>query len=129
MKPVETLGANGEGVDLYLDVDLSAFRKSIMFIPVKELVDLFSIGVASQIVNDGQNPVYLTEVNSPDSDLHGVKAFAINLERDTADYYEANRKERRTNEEYDLAKQKLVSAVSKLFEAKEQFVRNSLSRL
>lgn len=125
MKPHEVFVIQDEEVDLYINNKPFTFRKSIMFIPNKELVDIFSIGVASQIASHCS--VQLIEVDSSDSDLHGVKAFAINLEGDVADYYKINRKKKKTyEEEYDLAKQKLLSAVSMLFEAKKRFARNVL---
>jgi hypothetical protein len=127
LKPIEVLGANDEKVNLYIDVKPFEYRKSIMFIPIKELVDILSIGVALQIASHYK--IQLTEVNSPGDDLHGTKAFVANLEGDVEDYYKTNREKRKTEEEYVLAKQKLVSAVSLLFEAKKQFAKDILSKL
>jgi len=134
LKPIEVLGANGEEAKLYIDVKPFVFEESIMLIPISGLVDIFSVEVALQIINQvnrnqNEDLIYLTEVNSPDDDLHGTKAFAIDLKKSMADYDKTNRKERGTEEEYNLAKQKLVSAVSLLFEAKKRFARNILSRL
>ena len=129
MKPIEISGANGEEVELYINVKPFMFRESIMLIPIRGLVDIFSLEVASQIANNDQNSVYLTEVNSLGSDLHGVKAFAVNLKKGIADYYKENRKERNTKKEYNLAKQELINSVSTLFEAKKRFARDILSRL
>ena len=128
MRPVEILKANGEEVELYIDIKPFAFRKSIMFIPIKGLVDRFSIKVVERIVAD-HDAVQLTDVNKLNSDLHGIKAFTINLEGDTADYYEANRENRGTEVEYALAKQKLVNVVSKFFEAEKLFAEDILNKL
>ena len=121
MKPIEILEVNGEEIGLYINPKLGPRGGSILFIPIKELVDTFSIEVASQVASHCL--VQLHEINSLGSKLHDVLAFALDLEKDLSNYFEENREERETEKEYNSAKQKLLDAVSVLFEIKTQYAK------
>ena len=110
MEPVEIVVINGEEIELYINSKPFVPRKDILMIPIEGLVDDFSVEVALEIAV--RCSVQLIEVNSPSDDLHGVRAFALDIEEvDWETYKEEG--------EYNLAKQKLLDTASILLEAKK----------
>ncbi len=120
MEPVESLKVNGEEIGLYINSKPFVLGKDILMIPIKGLVDDFSVEVASEIAVFCS--VQLIEVNSPSDDLHGVRAFALDIE-------EVDWRKYKETEEYNSAKQKLLDAVSMFFEAKKLNAKTIVERV
>ncbi len=125
--PDETLKIEGEGieekVDLFISSNMIPPFTSMMFVPLREITGRLLSAVALKIAEKYSVVLW----NSDVPEFHGLISFAVCLKKETRSYFSENREEEGTEEEYEIAKEKLAAAVLDLFEVIEECANKAVN--